>query len=63
MRHLSALIGLLTLTAFTVSGMFAQKIHKQPRVIGDTKLAGCVNHLGQNMVQNGAVKVPITPER
>jgi hypothetical protein len=50
-----ALIGLLTYSVLP-----AQDIDNQPRVIADAKLAACVSHIGQNMVQNGAAEVPLT---
>ena len=50
-----ALLGLLTYSALA-----AQEINNQPRVIADAKLAGCINHIGQNMVQNGVAQVPFT---
>ncbi len=48
-------IGLLT-----YAGLAAQEVNNQPRIIADAKLAACINHLGQNMVQNGATTLPMT---
>jgi hypothetical protein len=65
MRHLPvrfakiALLELLTYAALPSSYAQTQEIN-QPRVIGDAKLAGCVNRLGQNMVRDGIAKVPFT---
>ena len=65
MRHLSvrfttiALIGLLTCATLLTSYAAAQE-NNQPSIIGDAKLAACVNLLGPNMVRDGAAKVPFT---
>jgi hypothetical protein len=52
-------IGLLAYAALPASSALAQEIN-QPRVIGDVKLAACINRLGQNMVRDGIAKVPFT---
>jgi hypothetical protein len=63
MRHLPvrftkiALIGLLAYAALPASYALAQEIN-QPRIIGDAKLAACINRLGQDMVRDGISKVP-----
>lgn len=49
-----ALMGLLA------CALPAQEINNQPRVIADAKFAACINHIGRNMVQNGAAQVPVT---
>jgi hypothetical protein len=54
-----ALIGLLTYAALLASYAQTQEIN-QPRIIGDAKLAACINRLGQNMVRDGIAKVPFT---
>jgi hypothetical protein len=65
MRHLPVrfkkitLIGILAYAALPASYALAQEIN-QPRIIGDTKLAACMNHLGQKMVHDGIAKVPFT---
>jgi hypothetical protein len=63
MRHLPvrftkiALTGLLAYVTFLTSYAPAQEVN-QPSIIGDTKLAACVNRLGQNMVRESIAKVP-----
>ena len=52
-----ALIGLWTYATLLASYAPAQEIN-QPGIIGDAKLAACVNRLGQNMVRAGIAKVP-----
>jgi hypothetical protein len=65
MRHLPvrftniALIGLFAYTALPTSYAVAQEIN-QPRIIGDAKLAACINRLGQNMVHDGIAKAPFS---
>jgi hypothetical protein len=47
----AGLIGLLAYAALPASYAPAQEI-SQPRIIEDPKLAACINHLGQNMVDD-----------
>ncbi len=54
-----ALVGLLAYAALPASYAPAQEINR-PRIIGDAKLAACMNRLGQNMVHDGIAKVPFT---
>jgi hypothetical protein len=56
MRHL-----LLAYAAFAVSSALAQEIN-QPRMIGDPKLAACIDRLGQKIVHDGIAKVPFAIE-
>jgi hypothetical protein len=66
MRHLSprftklVLVGLLTWAAVPANNAVAQEVRNQPRVIGDAKLAACIDLLGQEMVQRGSAQVPVT---
>jgi hypothetical protein len=53
------LIGLWAYAALPVNHVLAQGIN-EPRVIGDARLASCVNRLGQMMSKDGAAKVPFT---
>ena len=54
-----ALIGLLTYGALPVSRMLAEETN-QPGVIGDARLAACINQLAQNIVRDGVARVPFT---
>jgi hypothetical protein len=54
----AGVIGLLAYAALPASNAPAQEIN-QPRMIGDPKLAACINHLGQNMVRDAIVKAPL----
>ena len=47
----AGLIGLLAYAALPASYAPAQEI-SHPRIIEDPKLAACINHLGQNMVDD-----------
>jgi hypothetical protein len=54
-----ALIGFWAYAVLPGSCALAQEIN-QPRIIGDAKLAACVNRLGQNIMHDGVAKVPFT---
>jgi predicted Zn-dependent protease len=51
------LLSLLASAVFPAINVLAQEVGNQ-RVIKDPKLAACLNHLGQHMVQSGVAKVP-----
>jgi hypothetical protein len=55
----AGLIGLLAYSAFPASYAPAQEIN-QPRIIGDPRLASCINHLGQNMVRDAIATAPLS---
>ena len=50
-------IGVCAYATLLASHAPAQEIN-QPSIIGDAKLAACVNRLGQNMARDGIAKVP-----
>jgi hypothetical protein len=52
---------LLAFAAYPASYALAQEIdNQQPRLIENVRMGECINHLGQNIIRDGAAMVPFT---
>ncbi|MGA2881169.1 MAG: hypothetical protein ABSG13_19645 [Bryobacteraceae bacterium] len=59
MRHLFRFATLGVMGLWVCAVLPAQETGVQPTTISHAKVAACVNHLGQNLIQKGAAQVPI----